>query len=69
MAVVTVFGVPPEMQCEVTVADIIERMSGRGVGHFKQIEDLKNITKTVDFFRPIQTASVFLHGHFREPGT
>lgn len=31
----------PEMQREMTVADLIERMGGHGAGHLKQIEKLK----------------------------
>jgi len=35
----------PEMQREMTVADIVERMSEHGVGHLKQIEELKRTAK------------------------
>ena len=31
----------PEMQRDVTVADLVERMSGHGAGHLQQIERLK----------------------------
>jgi DinB superfamily len=35
----------PEMQREMTVADIVQRMSGHGTGHLKQIEELKRMAK------------------------
>ncbi len=35
----------PEMQGEMTVADIVEKMSGHGGGHLKQIEELKRMAK------------------------
>jgi hypothetical protein len=31
----------PEMQREMTVADIVERMGGHGAAHLQQIENLK----------------------------
>ena len=31
----------PEMQKEITVADLVERMAGHGAAHLKQIEQLK----------------------------
>jgi hypothetical protein len=31
----------PEMQKDITVADLVERMSGHGAGHLQQIERLK----------------------------
>jgi hypothetical protein len=31
----------PEMQKDITVADLIERMGGHGAGHLQQIEKLK----------------------------
>ena len=31
----------PELQREVTVADLVERMGGHGAGHLQQIEKLK----------------------------
>lgn len=33
----------PELQREMTVADIVERMGGHGAGHLKQIEKLKKM--------------------------
>lgn len=35
----------PELQCEMTVADLVERMSGHGAGHLQQIEKLKAASK------------------------
>jgi hypothetical protein len=35
----------PELQREVTVADIVERMGGHGAGHLQQIEKLKQQAK------------------------
>src|SRR6266852_5444646 len=31
----------PELQREMTVADLVERMGGHGAGHLQQIEELK----------------------------
>ena len=31
----------PELQRDVTVAELVERMSGHGAGHLQQIEKLK----------------------------
>jgi hypothetical protein len=31
----------PELQREVTVADLVERIGGHGAGHLQQIEKLK----------------------------
>jgi hypothetical protein len=36
-----------EMQREVTVAELVERMGGHGAGHLEQIEKLKSVAKKI----------------------
>jgi hypothetical protein len=36
----------PEVQRQVTVAEIVERMAGHGVGHLAQIEKLKKMAES-----------------------